>query len=96
MNHKAKEHSRHDFVTSRRVSTNAVEGYFGNFKRQIDGTHHHVSASHLHRYSSEEDEPVSLHPMKFTDAVLALLGPDKPDRVSLSERNASVTKTNGD
>jgi len=53
VNHKAKEYSRHDFVTGRRVSTNAVEGYFGNFKRQIDGTHHHVSAGHLHRYSSE-------------------------------------------
>lgn len=53
VNHKDKEYSRHDFVTGRRASTNMVEGYFGNFKRQIDGTHHHVSAGHLHRYSSE-------------------------------------------
>jgi transposase-like protein len=53
VNHRKKEYARHDFVTGRTASTNAVEGYFGNFKRQIDGTHHHVSAGHLHRYSSE-------------------------------------------
>lgn len=53
VNHSKKEYSRFDFVTGRTASTNAVEGYFGNFKRQIDGTHHHVSGGHLHRYSGE-------------------------------------------
>jgi hypothetical protein len=53
VNHRKEEYARYDFVTGRTASTNAVEGYFGNFKRQIDGTHHHVSAGHLHRYSSE-------------------------------------------
>jgi transposase-like protein len=53
VNHGQREYSRYDYVTGRTASTNAVEGYFGNFKRQIDGTHHHVSGFHLHRYSGE-------------------------------------------
>jgi len=35
------------------VSTNQAEGYFGQLKRSIDGTHHHVSKHHLHRCVSE-------------------------------------------
>ena len=34
---------------------NTAEGYFSQLKRSIDGTHHHVSAHHLHRYVSEFD-----------------------------------------
>lgn len=53
VNHGEEEYSLRDPRTGRRKSTNAVEGYFGNLKRQIDGTHHHVSAHHLHRYVHE-------------------------------------------
>ncbi len=34
---------------------NTAEGVFSQLKRSIDGTHHHVSAYHLHRYVSEFD-----------------------------------------
>jgi transposase-like protein len=37
------------------VSTNAVEGFFSQLKRSIDGTHHHVSPKHLDRYLAEFD-----------------------------------------
>lgn len=37
------------------VSTNVVEGYFAQFKTSIDGTYHHVSQAHLHRYLAEFD-----------------------------------------
>jgi hypothetical protein len=37
------------------VSTNQVENYFSQLKRSIDGTHHHVSREHLHRYLAEFD-----------------------------------------
>jgi hypothetical protein len=53
VNHREEEYSRRNYATGRRASTNTVEGYFGNLKRQIDGTHHHVGAFHLHRYVSE-------------------------------------------
>lgn len=37
------------------IGTNAVEGYFSQLKRSIDGTHHHVSKRHLPRYLDEFD-----------------------------------------
>ena len=35
------------------VTTNRIEGFWANLKRQISGTHHSVSKKHLHRYVSE-------------------------------------------
>lgn len=55
VNHSAEEYAYYDYRTKRKVSTNAVEGFFGNTKRSIDGTHHHVSAKHLHLYAAELD-----------------------------------------
>jgi transposase-like protein len=37
------------------ISTNAVEGFFGNLKRGINGVYHHVGKNHLHRYLTEFD-----------------------------------------
>jgi len=37
------------------VTTNAIEGFFGNTKRSIDGTHHQVSRKHLPLYLAEID-----------------------------------------
>ena len=51
--HKDKKYSIH--VNGRRVSTNAVEGYFATLKRGIHGVYHHVGKQHLHRYLSEFD-----------------------------------------
>lgn len=36
-------------------ATNTVEGFFGNSKRSLDGTHHQVSRQHLHLYVAELD-----------------------------------------
>ena len=49
VNHKAGEYVRGG------VSTNKVEGFFSQFKRSLDGTHHHVSREHLQRYANEFD-----------------------------------------
>ena len=37
------------------VSTNKAENYFSQLKRSLDGTHHQVTAEHLHRYLVEFD-----------------------------------------
>jgi transposase-like protein len=37
------------------VTINAAENFFSQLKRSIDGTHHHVSSTHLHRYVGEFD-----------------------------------------
>lgn len=35
------------------VTTNQIEGFFGLFKRKLNGTHHSVSPAHLWRYLAE-------------------------------------------
>jgi len=55
VNHGAKEYVRHDKETGRTATTNTVEGFFGNTKRSLDGTHHHVSSKHLPFYLAELD-----------------------------------------
>src|ERR1700682_2923921 len=46
----AEEHVRATFW-----HTNTVENYFSILKRGIFGIYHHVSETHLHRYSAEFD-----------------------------------------
>lgn len=55
VNHSKEEYARHDKKSGRLATTNAVEGFFGNSKRAIDGTHHHISKAHTGLYSAELD-----------------------------------------
>lgn len=55
VNHSDEEYARTDEATGRTITTNSAEGYFGNCKRSIDGTHHAVSRKHLHLYVAELD-----------------------------------------
>ena len=55
INHKAGEYVRDG------ISTNKAENFFSQLKRSIDGTHHHVSREHLHRYLAEFDFRHSTH-----------------------------------
>lgn len=49
VNHSAGEYVRGD------VTINHAEGFFSQLKRSLDGTYHHVSVEHLHRYLAEFD-----------------------------------------
>jgi transposase-like protein len=53
VNHSASECVRYEDGVC--ITTNAVEGYFANLKRGINGVYHHVGKHHLHRYLSEFD-----------------------------------------
>ena len=55
VNHSAEEYAYYDYRGRRTVTTNTVEGFFGNSKRAISGTHHQVSRQHLHLYAAELD-----------------------------------------
>ncbi|WP_336987664.1 IS1595 family transposase [Altererythrobacter aquiaggeris] len=55
VNHSIEEYGYYDYRTGRNVTTNTVEGFFGNAKRSLDGTHHHVSRQHLDLYAAEID-----------------------------------------
>jgi hypothetical protein len=39
----------------RGANTKSAESYISQLKRSIDGTHHHVSKTHLQRYLAEVD-----------------------------------------
>jgi transposase-like protein len=52
--HETVDHKIKEYVRGR-AHVNTAEGFFSQLKRSIDGTHHHVSAHHLHRYISEFD-----------------------------------------
>jgi transposase-like protein len=72
VNHKAEEYGRHDKTTGRFASTNAVEGYFGDSKRSIDGTHHYISRKHTNLYLAELDHKYNTR--KMTDGERTIVG----------------------
>lgn len=53
--HAEEEYARHDLETGRLATTNTAEGFFGNAKRSLDGTHHHIGRKHLSLYMAEID-----------------------------------------
>jgi transposase-like protein len=53
VNHSAREYVRYENGLC--ITTNAVEGYFANLKRGINGVYHHVGKQHLQRYLTEFD-----------------------------------------
>jgi transposase-like protein len=53
--HNAVNHQDKQYVGPNGESTNKLENYFSQLKRSIDGTYHHVSREHLHRYLTEFD-----------------------------------------
>ena len=75
VNHQAGEYSRRENGVA--ITTNAVEGYFANLKRGINGVYHHVGKPHLHRYLSEFDFRYNARKIKDGDrTLLAIKGAD--------------------
>lgn len=68
VNHDAREYVRGD------VTTNHAETFFAQLKRSLDGTHHHVSREHLHRYLAEFDFRYSTCKRTDTERVELLMG----------------------
>ena len=52
--HETVDHVKDEYVRGL-AYTNTAEGYFGQLKRSINGTYHHVSAKHLNSYLAEFD-----------------------------------------
>jgi transposase-like protein len=62
VNHTEKEYVRYENGLC--ITTNAVEGYFANLKRGINGVYHFVGKQHLHPYLSEFDFRYNSREMK--------------------------------
>jgi hypothetical protein len=54
LDHQAVNHSKGEYVRGD-AHTNTIEGFFGVFKRGMNGTYQHCSSDHLHRYLAEFD-----------------------------------------
>ena len=71
--HEYVDHLGREYVKPNGVTTNAIEGYFSQLKRSIDGTHHHVSATYLNRYLAEFDYRYTTCDMTDGDRMVRLL-----------------------
>lgn len=67
--HERVNHSNNEYATPTGATTNAVESFFAQFKRSLDGTHHHVSRVHLHRYLNEFGFRHNTHRMRDTERI---------------------------
>ena len=72
VNHRDEEYARLDKKTGRLATTNAVEGFFGNTKRSLDGTHHNINRKHTGLYLAEVDHKYNTR--KLTDGERTVLG----------------------
>ncbi|MCA1709015.1 MAG: IS1595 family transposase, partial [Actinobacteria bacterium] len=81
--HQWVDHSHYEYVRGD-VSTNQAEGFFSQLKRSLDGTHHHVSKVHLHRYLAEFDFRYSTRKMNDTVRMHRLVSQAAGRRLSYS------------
>jgi transposase-like protein len=79
--HQSVNHSDGEYVRGD-VTTNQAEGFFSQLKRSIDGTHHHVSKEHLHRYLGEFDFRYSTREMDDTERMGLLVDQTRGVRVT--------------
>ncbi len=83
LSHQTVDHKSGEYVRGD-VTTNRLEGYFSQLKRSLDGTHHHVSVEHLHRYLAEFDFRYSTR--KLSDSARLEKMVDQADGRRLSYR----------
>lgn len=68
------DHSTGEYVSEKSIGTQKAENFFSQLKRSIDGTHHHVSREHLHRYLGEFDFRYSTRKLSDTERMCLLMG----------------------
>lgn len=87
VNHSADEYARIG-ESGRLATTNAAEGFFGNSKRSIDGTHHNISRKHTDLYFAELDYKYNTR--KQTDGARTIEGIQKIEGKRLMLRKPKV------
>ena len=80
--HHSVNHSAGQYTTEKSHGTNLLENYFGQLKRSLDGTHHHVSTKHLNRYLGEFDFRHSTRKVTDTERMGMLVDRSAGIRVS--------------
>jgi transposase-like protein len=82
--HEYVDHPHHEYVRGD-VSTNQAENFFSQLKRSLDGTHHHVSRVHLHRYLGEFDFRYSTKRVTDTERMRRMIDQAAGRRLSYDE-----------
>jgi transposase-like protein len=82
--HATVDHSKGEYVKGD-VTTNPAEGFFSQLKRSLDGTHHHVSREHLHRYLAEFDYRYSTRFMTDSERMARTIGQTAGRRLTYRE-----------
>ncbi len=72
--HETVNHIMSQYVLPNGATTNHAEGFFSQLKRSLDGTFHHVSEDHLHRYLAEFDYRYTTCKLTDSDRALRLIG----------------------
>ena len=65
-------HSAGEYVRGM-ASTNSLESHWALFKRGLDGTYHHISFKHLHRYTTEFEGRHNRRPLDTEDQLAAMV-----------------------
>jgi transposase-like protein len=86
--HETVNHSEREYARGS-VSINLAENFFSQLTRSIDGTHHHVSKEHLHRYLGEFDFRYSTR--KVTDTERMGMLADRTAGVRVSYKRVKRT-----
>ena len=89
--HEAVKHSANEYVRGM-AHTNGLESHWALFKRAIDGTFHHISVKHLHRYTVEFDGRHNARPLDTAD-IMGQLARDSAGKRMTYERLIGPAKT---
>jgi hypothetical protein len=88
--HDTVNHSKDEYVridpSGRLATTNAAEGFFGNSKRSLSGTHHNISRQHTDLYFAELDYKYNTR--KDTDGARTVNGIQKMEGKRLMLRQS--------
>ena len=91
VNHSIEEYARND-ESGRLATTNTAEGFFGNSKRSLDGTHHHVSGQHIPLYLAELDYKYNTRKISDGARTVGSIQRIEGKRLILRHPNGSLTK----
>jgi transposase-like protein len=89
LSHESVNHSEGEYVRGP-VTINAAENFFSQLKRSIDGTHHHVSSTHLHRYVGEFDFRHSTRKVNDYERTMVFMDQVGDRRLSYKRTRGSV------
>lgn len=77
------------------ITTNRIEGFWANLKRQLHGTHHAVSRKHLHRYVSEVEFKYNNRNLSDGERTAKLIRSTVNRRLTYAEQTASRDSKTG-